>query len=93
MRNRSRTSDEILEERDALHARALELEATLVTARDEVEHALRYPEMSFLAICRLRAIVRRAVPEAAQPDDEIPGPPISNVRPTSEKTRASRRSA
>lgn len=87
MRNKSKTSVEILEERDALHARVFELEASLLKVQGEIEHALRHPEQHFISLCRIRTVVRGALPDSTvvSPDAserEIPGPPISSTRPT-----------
>lgn len=61
MRSKSKTSVDILIERDALHARVLELELALSTVSAEVEHALRHPDAQPLALHRIGAAVRGAV--------------------------------
>ena len=92
MRSKPKTSVDILEERDALHARVLELEATVAKVRAEVEHALRHhPETQFLTLCRIGSVVRQALPRSGDaPESEVPGPPISKVRATASADRVTR---
>jgi hypothetical protein len=54
-----KTSLDILRERDALATELREAHATIERIREEAEHALRHPEISFLALCRIAARVRR----------------------------------
>jgi hypothetical protein len=92
MRSKSKTSVEILEERDALHARVVELETTLAKVREEVEHALRHRDVDFLTLCRIGAVVRGAVlisPDASESD--LPRAPISKIRGTTSDVRVARR--
>lgn len=57
-RTSAKTSIEILEERNALHARVEELERALQRIDHEVDHAFRSPDVHFLAMCRIAAVVR-----------------------------------
>lgn len=83
MRSKSKTSVEILEERDALQQRVLELELALVKVGEEIEHALRHPEAQHLTLCRIGTVVRRATPNpTGASEDEFASPPISKTRPT-----------
>ena len=56
---KSKTSVDILRERDALEAKLRDAVAALDAIRDEAEHALRNPEIAALAICRVVALLRR----------------------------------
>lgn len=59
--SRTKTSVDILDERNVLRVRVHELEAQMVAIRRETDHALRIPEMSLLTVCRIRTIARRAM--------------------------------
>jgi hypothetical protein len=59
---KSKTSVEILFERDALQERVTALEGALLAVRDEVEQAAHHPHVQLLALRRIGAVVRKAVP-------------------------------
>jgi hypothetical protein len=58
---RTKTSVDIMNERDAFRARVGELEAALKTVQRETDLALRYSEIQLLTMCRIACIARRAV--------------------------------
>jgi hypothetical protein len=91
MRSKSKTSVEILEERDALHARVVELERSLTKVQAEIEQALRHPEIHFLTLCRIEAVVRAQLRRRIETsDDLLPGPPISKTHPSMESAEERR---
>ena len=74
------TSIDIMHERDALRVRVQDLDEALGQIAGEIEHALRHPELHFLALCRIASLVRGT---------RACSPPISSTRPVGEE--ASRR--
>ena len=63
---RTKTSVDIMNERDAFRDRVGELEAALRTVHRETELALRYSELQLLTMCRIACIARRAVGEEGE---------------------------
>jgi hypothetical protein len=59
----SKTSVDILHERDSFRLRVNELEAALKRIVDETEQALRTPELSLLTLCRVSSLARLAIEE------------------------------
>jgi len=57
---RAKTSTDILEEKNALEARARALETALELICRETEAASVRPELSFVTLCRVGAIARAA---------------------------------
>ena len=73
---RTKTSIDIMNERDAFRARVDELEEALKAVQRESDLALRYSQLQLLTMCRISCIVRRAVGangEGGVDDDESPG--------------------
>ena len=62
---RTKTSVDIMNERDAFRARVNQLEEALKIVERETELALRYSELQFLTMCRIACVARRAVGEDA----------------------------
>lgn len=58
---RTKTSIDIMNERDAFRARVGELEAALKKVQRETELALRYSEIQLLTMCRIACIARSVV--------------------------------
>jgi hypothetical protein len=56
-----KTSIDILHERDALLARVEELEKAMAAIGHEADHSLRFPQIAFLATCRMGALARGAL--------------------------------
>jgi len=54
-------TDNVRQERDALLTRVRDLEAEFARVRHEIEHALRFPEINLLTLCRIATIARRVV--------------------------------
>lgn len=63
---RTKTSVDIMNERDEYRARVRELEAVLKAVRHETEMALEHSELQPLTICRISCIARRAVGEPGE---------------------------
>jgi hypothetical protein len=61
---RTKTSVDIMNERNAYRDRVRELEDALSTVRRETELAMQHSEIQMLTICRISCIARRAVGEA-----------------------------
>lgn len=66
---RTKTSIDIMNERDVYRARVRELEAALTKVRRETELALRFSDLHFLTLCRISCIARRAVGERAEREE------------------------
>jgi hypothetical protein len=64
-RGGARTSVDILNERNELRERVAELESAVLAIEREFEHALRFPEINFLTLCRIGTLTRRARPGLA----------------------------
>ena len=71
---RTKTSIDILNERDSYRDRVAALEAALRTVQRETELALRYSEIQLLTMCRIACIARLAVGEDSEVRREQRGP-------------------
>jgi hypothetical protein len=60
---RTKTSIDIMNERDTYRARVRELEGALTKVRRETELAMRFSDIHFLTLCRISCIARRAIGE------------------------------
>jgi hypothetical protein len=58
---RTKTSVDIMHERDAFRARVSQLEEALKIVERETELALRYSELHVLTMCRIACVARQAV--------------------------------
>jgi hypothetical protein len=58
---RTKTSIDIMNERDAFRARVGELEAVVKTIQSETDLALRHSEIQLLTMCRIACIARRVL--------------------------------
>jgi hypothetical protein len=56
----TKTSIDLLQERDALLERNADLERALATIALEIEHAFEHPEIQHLVLCRIATLVKRA---------------------------------
>jgi hypothetical protein len=63
---RTKTSIDIMNERDVLRARVDALEAALMIIQRETTLALRYSEIQMLTMCRIACIARRAVGDESE---------------------------